>query len=248
MTVIERSFWETLSDPVRCAPGPASISQRGRLPLRFAGLVYNIYAKLRGGTPLPPILFPHILVEEIIFSRTKQQAALESPSSSAVWGAAYHIPASHAEEVHAYLDDREIDGYTVHYTTFHPFTSPQAPSEPQSETQKPLTCMVYIGLPSNSQFLSNPLLREPSSVAQVISTGRGKSGENTEYLYLLEEALEGLGLGSADGHVTDLVGRVKEIEAGRRDGVDGGETGKVDRFGVLVAKGTDTPEEFEKEG
>jgi hypothetical protein len=31
-------------------------------------------------------------------------------------------------------------------------------------------------------------------------------------LYLLEKALEGLGLGLADGHVTDLVRRVKMIE------------------------------------
>lgn len=108
--------------------------------------------------------------------------------------------------------------------------------------------MVYIGLPTNSQFLSNPALREPSSVAQVISTSRGKSGENTEYLYLLEEALEGLGLGSADGHVTELVRRVKGIEAvGRAEEEERGAKGMMDGKGVLVAKGTDTPEEFERD-
>jgi hypothetical protein len=50
-------------------------------------------------------------------------------------------------------------------------------------------------------------------VAQVISAGHGQSGKGTEYLYLLEKALDGLGLGTADLHVTDLVRRVKAIEA-----------------------------------
>ncbi|KAE8349958.1 ChaC-domain-containing protein [Aspergillus coremiiformis] len=136
-------------------------------------------------------------------------AHLESLSSAAqVWGAAYHIPASHAEEVHDYLDEREIDGYTVHYTPFYPFSGSKTPS-PNS---KPITCMVYIGQPTNPQFLRDPALREPQDVAEVISRGRGQSGKNTEYLYLLEKALEGLGLGSADGYVTDLVRRVKAIE------------------------------------
>lgn len=107
--------------------------------------------------------------------------------------------------------------------------------------------MVYIGLPTNSQFLTDPALREPSSVAQVISRSRGKSGDNTEYLYLLEEALEGIGLGRADGHVTDLVRRVKEIEAGRAGEAEKSAAGKMDAKGVLVAKGTDTPEEFERD-
>lgn len=128
-------------------------------------------------------------------------------SSSRVWGAAYRIPASHAEEVHDYLDEREIDGYTVHYTPFYPFTEGHAVAD-----AKPITCMVYIGQPTNPQFLRDPARREPQDVAEVISRGRGQSGKNTEYLYLLEKALEGLGLGTADEHVTDLVRRVKAIE------------------------------------
>lgn len=155
-----------------------------------------------------------------------QHAHLES-STARVWGAAYHIPASHAEEVHDYLDEREIDGYTVHYTPFHPISavatstvSRASETETVPETQSlspahaaPITCMVYIGQPSNPQFLRDPARREPQDVAAVISHGRGQSGKNTEYLYLLEKALEGLGLGSADMHVTDLVRRVKAIES-----------------------------------
>ncbi|KAL1979869.1 hypothetical protein VTN96DRAFT_5049 [Rasamsonia emersonii] len=186
VTVIERSFWETLDDP---------------------------------------------------------QKDLESSTTSTVWGAAYHIPASHAEEVHDYLDDREIDGYTVHYTPFYPVSPPSSSAVSSTSTtasstssegggevtethpptstsistlnaSSPITCMVYIGLPTNPQFLRDPADRDPAAVAKVISVSCGKSGRNPEYLYLLEKALEGLGLGSADGHVTDLVRRVKAIERG----------------------------------
>ncbi|EAW09449.1 gamma-glutamylcyclotransferase [Aspergillus clavatus NRRL 1] len=167
VTVIERSFWETLDDP---------------------------------------------------------HTHLES-STARVWGAAYHIPASHAEEVHDYLDDREIDGYTVHYTPFHPISAVSASTVcktpgPEPQPQPPLTCMVYIGQPTNPQFLRDPARREPQDVAGVISRGRGQSGKNTEYLYLLEKALEGLGLGSADMHVTDLVRRVKALESEEEAGAE----------------------------
>lgn len=77
--------------------------------------------------------------------------------------------------------------------------------------------MVYIGQPTNPQFLRDPARREPQDVAGVISVGHGLSGKNAEYLYMLEKALEGLGLGTADAHVTDLVGRVKRIEMGDVD-------------------------------
>ncbi|KAK2736288.1 hypothetical protein FQN57_000818 [Myotisia sp. PD_48] len=165
VTVIQRSFWETLSDP---------------------------------------------------------QKDLEPDSGeSLVWGAAYRIPSSHAEEVNAYLDDREIDGYSVHYTPFHTcptFKSSSINNSLHLSSSEPIKCMVYIGLPSNTQFLREPSLRDPSSIAQVISVSRGQSGENKEYLYLLEKALENLGLGSADAHITSLVRRVMEIEKNNKKG------------------------------
>lgn len=97
-------------------------------------------------------------------------------------------------------------------------TDPVGSSPPDetatSQIPQIMMCMVYIGLPTNSQFLRNPSLRDPASVARVISVSRGKSGENKEYLYLLEKALQQLGLRSADRYVTDLVRRVKSLEAG----------------------------------
>ena len=150
------------------------------------------------------------------------------PNSTKVWGAAYHIPASHAEEVHHYLDIREIDGYTVHFTPFHPISTistktasktPEPEPKPGSESDdsSSIVCMVYIGQPSNPQFLRDPARRDPQDVAQVISSSSGLSGKNSEYLFLLEKALESIGLGTADVHVTDLVRRVQAIQLGQAE-------------------------------
>ncbi|KAL4935469.1 hypothetical protein BDV06DRAFT_128406 [Aspergillus oleicola] len=149
-----------------------------------------------------------------------------------VWGTAYHIPSSHAEEVHDYLDVREIDGYSVHYTPFHAKTDTDAQTTP-------ITCMVYIGQPSNPQFLRSPSQRDPQAVAEVIAQGVGASGKNTEYLYLLEKALEGVGLGSADGHVTDLVRRVSEIEGGGEAKREEEKAGRDIRVSLAEAGGED---------
>ncbi|KAJ5623297.1 hypothetical protein N7490_011902 [Penicillium lividum] len=164
------------------------------------------------GTPEQPGRVVTVIERQFWETLDDPLAQLESESESTgkVWGAAYHIPASHAEEVHDYLDEREIDGYSAHYTPFYPVSGDGSTGElPRQD----LICMVYIGQPTNPQFLREDAQREPQHVATVISAGRGLSGKNTEYLYLLEKALEGIGLGSADVHVTDLVKRVKAIEA-----------------------------------
>ncbi|KAK7725967.1 hypothetical protein SLS57_003556 [Botryosphaeria dothidea] len=123
-----------------------------------------------------------------------------------VWGAAYHIPASHAAEVRDYLDIREINGYSIQYTPFHPAGE---------ASTAPINCLVYIGLPSNPQFLGP---QDPQALAEHIVVSKGPSGENKEYLYQLETALLGLSRESADEHVSDLARRCREAEAGKAKG------------------------------
>ena len=144
-----------------------------------------------------------------------------------VWGAAYRIPPQHVSEVSAYLDIREINGYSIQFTEFHPFSSSTSSSatevpEPISseETRRDsLRCLVYIGLPSNPQFLG---VQSAEDVADVIWRSRGPSGENREYLFMLESALEGLGEGSGDGHVRDLARKVRALQGVRgAKGIDG---------------------------
>lgn len=74
-------------------------------------------------------------------------------------------------------------------------------------------CLVYIGLPTNPQFLGS---QTPEDIAKVIRRSKGPSGENSEYLFMLESALEGLGEGSGDEHVSLLASRVRAVKAGER--------------------------------
>ena len=116
-----------------------------------------------------------------------------------MWGAAYRIEPSKVEEVKAYLDIREINGYSIQHTDFHPADPPLLP----------IKCTVYIGLPNNPQFMG---AQDPQALAEHISRSTGPSGENKEYLFMLEQALENLSDRSGDGHIKDLARRVRAIE------------------------------------
>jgi cation transport regulator ChaC len=136
-----------------------------------------------------------------------------------------------------YLDIREINGYSIQYTPFHPAPSSSSPNP------TPISCLVYIGLPENPQFMGP---QDPQQLAEHILRSKGPSGENREYLYQLEEALEGLSEGSRDGHVRDLARRARALES------EGGwevETGaKLQREVPLHKVGsTEEQEEVEKQ-
>ncbi|KAI7235904.1 hypothetical protein KC330_g4007 [Hortaea werneckii] len=151
-----------------------------------------------------------------------------------VWGAAYRIPSPRVAEVKEYLDIREINGYSIQYTPFNSSVSQTPPPPPPPDQDMTATfqtihpapeintqtlparieCLVYIGLPSNPQFLGP---QDPQALAEHIVKSRGPSGENTEYLYQLEEALQGLSRESGDEHISDLARRCREIE-GRKGG------------------------------
>lgn len=125
--------------------------------------------------------------------------------SDKVWGTAYRIEASKVDEVREYLDIREINGYTIHYTSFHP-----ADNSPSIRT------LVYIGTPDNEQFLGP---QDPQALAEHIHKSVGPSGLNKDYLLSLDVALDSLSPESGDGHIKDLANRVRKIEqAAHMDG------------------------------
>ncbi|KIX01724.1 uncharacterized protein Z518_09450 [Rhinocladiella mackenziei CBS 650.93] len=115
-----------------------------------------------------------------------------------VWGVAYHIIPSKVREVKEYLDIREINGYSIQHTPFHPADS----SLPD------LDCLVYIGMPDNPQFLG---ALPPQMIAETINASIGPSGENRDYLLHLEQALNELSPDSRDEHITDLARRVRAL-------------------------------------
>lgn len=97
-----------------------------------------------------------------------------------------------------YLDIREINGYSIQYTAFHP-----------ADRQQPdIHCLVYIGMPDNPQFLG---ALDPEQIAHTINQSKGPSGENREYLFNLEQALLDLSADSKDDHITDLASRVRSM-------------------------------------
>jgi cation transport protein ChaC len=122
-----------------------------------------------------------------------------SQTDSKVWGVAYHIPAEFAKEVTQYLDLREINGYTIHYTEFQP-----------ADDKSTIRVLVYIGTPDNPQFVGP---QDPEELANHILASKGLSGDNKEYLYELHVALQELCKDSKDTHVGDLARRVRELEA-----------------------------------
>ena len=121
-------------------------------------------------------------------------------------------------EVQEYLDIREINGYSIQYTTFFPSSTPSTAAHGQPIGR----CLVYIGLPSNPQFLGR---QSAQDVAEVIVTSTGPSGANAEYLFMLEDALAEIGEGGEDEHVRDLAERVRSLIT------DGDGKGFPDRYG-----------------
>jgi len=163
--------------------------------------------------PLPP--------KASLLSNLTCHLIQHSSATPRVWGAAYRIPARHVAEVKAYLDIREINGYSVEYAAFH---TPSSLSSSSSTTidlntklpQPLINCLVYIGLPDNPQFLGP---QDPDELAAHIARSKGPSGPNSEYVYNLAAALEGLrreagleGSEDEDGHVGDLAARVRQEE------------------------------------
>ncbi|MBE3050053.1 gamma-glutamylcyclotransferase [Candidatus Bathyarchaeota archaeon] len=114
-----------------------------------------------------------------------------------VWGVAYRIKRDKVPEVRDYLDIREINGYSIQYTPFHP-----ADGAPTIQT------LVYIGTPENPQFVG---VQDPQALAQHISRSHGPSGPNPDYLFGLETALNELGDEARDDHIHDLSNRARSI-------------------------------------
>ena len=134
--------------------------------------------------------------------------------SDKVWGVAYRIEASRVAEVRDYLDIREINGYTIHYTPFYP-----ADGSPIINT------LVYIGTPDNDQFMGP---QEPQKLAERIHKSEGPSGLNKDYLFGLERSLDSLSPEGEDVHVKDLANRVRKIEGTVNVNVVGAADGVID--------------------
>ena len=152
------------------------------------------------------------------------------PQNDLVWGVAYHIIPERVPEVKKYLDIREINGYSIQYTPFHP-----------ADTRKEdLNCLIYIGMPDNPQFLG---ALNPQAVAEKINQSVGPSGENREYLLQLDDALRSLSSNSQDDHISDLARRVRSMAPSTRSKAQR----RLSESGLQRVSSTEEQEEIEKE-
>ncbi|KAF2482563.1 ChaC-like protein [Neohortaea acidophila] len=151
------------------------------------------------------------LIDRKLWETLTDQHASAPPR---VWGAAYRIPSKHVAEATELLNIREINGYSIHYTPFKQDMSATYQTVHAADTPngapRQIRCLVYIGLPDNPQFMGP---QEPQGLAEHIVRSRGPSGENVDYLYELETALNALSAESGDEHITDLARRCREIQA-----------------------------------
>jgi len=124
----------------------------------------------------------------------------------------YRIEKSHAAEVKAYLDHREINGYSVHHVPVYAHVGEGKPVVERA--------VVYIGTHDNPAFVGP--MKSIGALAEHIYKSCGPSGENREYcctemllisyLYQLAEALRELSPESKDRHVWDLEEEVRKLE------------------------------------
>lgn len=131
-----------------------------------------------------------------------------------VWGVAYYIEPKNVDAVKEYLDVREQDGYSTHLVHFNVHSGPeddelaagvlsQIPRD--SSGRMCIESTVYIGTIHNESFVGP---EDIDRTAKVISTSKGPSGRNIEYLRLLTEAvsqLEPVGKQSSDPYLDTLL-------------------------------------------
>ncbi|KAI9732421.1 MAG: hypothetical protein M1834_001629 [Cirrosporium novae-zelandiae] len=183
--------------------GPGKFASPLTTPLAISPKAYAVCSEDHRGTPEAPGRVVTLIERSFWDTLGDKYHAADKQ----VWGTAYHIIPAKVKEVREYLDIREINGYSIQYTKFYPAENGKVP----------IHCLVYIGLPSNPQFVG---VQEPQALAEWIYQSIGPSGPNKDYLLMLEESLVHLSRESGDGHISDLATRVKRLETER--GVDDG--------------------------
>ncbi|MFN3199360.1 MAG: gamma-glutamylcyclotransferase [Bradymonadia bacterium] len=109
------------------------------------------------------------------------------------WGMAYEVAPEKVSEIMPRLDHRESGGYAHHRVQV---TCPSGATIDD--------VLVYVAGPDNPHFLGSASLDE---IAAHVARSRGPSGENTEYVLWLAEALRAMG--ADDPHIFGLEARLR---------------------------------------
>ncbi|CAO1630202.1 unnamed protein product [Parajaminaea phylloscopi] len=150
----------------------------------------------------------------------------ESPEGDIVWGVMYTIDPAHPDEVRAYLDHREKNGYSPQSVDVYGFAGNSEGKEEEVLLQA--GTLVYVGLPDNEAFVGPSPLPD---LAERIFTCQGPSGRNDEYLLNLAMVTRKLSPQSVDSHLFELEKRVLQLQ---REAAAG--TGRGAELAALLGK------------
>lgn len=151
MTGYVRRFWQVGS---RVRRAEQTLSNTGEVRCLAVWHIFSIDngdSEDHRGTPEAPGRVV-TLIERSFWSTLKDP---HPSGSEKVWGTAYRIEADKVAEVREYLDIREINGYTIHYTSFYPADG--------GETIKTLVWICGESTPLYSQCLFSQLCYKDNS-------------------------------------------------------------------------------------
>ncbi|KCV68370.1 hypothetical protein H696_05286 [Fonticula alba] len=95
--------------------------------------------------------------------------------ASLVWGVAYRIPASDWPKIKEYLDYREKNGYETHTVAVYANEGDTCPLVEKA--------IIYVATEDNPEYLGPD---SEESIANQIAHSVGPSGDNSEYLFQLQ--------------------------------------------------------------
>ncbi|ORY34552.1 ChaC-like protein [Naematelia encephala] len=120
-----------------------------------------------------------------------------------VWGVAYRIEEAFSEEVRAYMEHREQNGYTSHEVTVYTIENGEEIPVVHGAT-------IWIGRLDNPAFVG---LEPLSDLANKIHKRIGPSGPNKDYLYKLAESVRTLYPHVRDDYLFELETAVRRLDS-----------------------------------
>jgi len=130
-----------------------------------------------------------------------------------VWGVAYRIDPEKEDEVRAYLEYREKNGYTSHDVQVFGVS----PSDGKEIIVVP-SATIWIGRLDNPAFVGYEPIHK---LSKTIYESHGPSGPNKDYLYKLAESVRRLYPNVRDEYLFELEDSVRTLEnrSGEMDGL-----------------------------
>ncbi|WWC87434.1 uncharacterized protein L201_002323 [Kwoniella dendrophila CBS 6074] len=122
-----------------------------------------------------------------------------------VWGMAYRIDPHYEEEVKAYMEHREKNGYTCHFVPVY-----STSTDGKEESVIVASAEIWIGKLDNPAFIGYEPEKE---LAQTIAERKGPSGPNKEYLYKLADSVRHLYPHVRDDYLFKLEATVRALES-----------------------------------